>query len=208
MHADHEGVQVALDLVRVEHHVHQEALDADHLVPDRPWAIDLAHDGDVRIALTQKPDRPRHGRHRRALDEVVRHLDLLRLLDREPRRRRPVVLLGPLRLAAQGVRLELRMEDRHDGVHVEHVVSCRSESGHQLGVEVRFGEWRLDQVHHLDRHDRTQCAGRDPVDMSTIDRRQEAPARGHPLSLEWVRDFSDHLRRLLGIDRVVVRPGS
>ena len=118
------------------------------------------------------------------LQEVVRDLDLLRLLDREPRRRRPVVLLGPLGLAAQGVRLELRVEDRHDRVHAEHVVRGGGQAGHHLGVEVGLGERRVDEVHHLDRHDRAQRAGRDLVHVAPVDRRQEPPARRHPFARE------------------------
>ncbi len=135
-----ERVEEAADLVGVEHHVHEERLDPDHLVGHRPGPVDLAHDGHVGVTLAEESDRAADGLQRGPLEVVVGDLDVLGLDDREPRWRGPVVLLGPLGLATEGVRLELGVPDRHDRVHAQDVVRGGGQAGHLLGVEMRFRE--------------------------------------------------------------------
>ena len=187
-----ERVEVAPDLVGVEDRVHQERLDADHLVGDRPGAVDLAHDRDVRVALPQEAHRTGDGLHRRAFAVVGGDLDLVRLADLELGGRGPVVLLRPVRLAAECVRLELGVPHRHDRVHAQDFVRGRGEARHHLGVEMGLGERRIDHVHQLDGHHRAEGAGGDLVDMAAIQRRQEATAGRHPLAGELGGDLCGH----------------
>jgi hypothetical protein len=74
------------------------------------------------------------------------------------------------------------VEDRHDRVHAENVVRRGGEARHELGVEVGLRERSVDQVHPLDRDDRAEGAGRYLVDVTSIDRREEAPPWCHPLT--------------------------
>jgi hypothetical protein len=189
-----EGVQVPAHPILIKGDVDQEVLQAHHLIGDRPRPVDLADDGDVGVSRPKQPDRAGDCRQGRSPEVVVGDRDLVRLVDHVLRRGGPVGLARPVRVAAEGIRLELRVEHRHDRVQPEDVVGCRGEAGHQLPVEVGLREWRLDQVHHLRGHHGAQGARRDLVDSAAVDGRQHPPARRHPLASEWTRDLSKHAR--------------